>query len=1354
MAEQDQLNKRTQIAEEIMAAPAWEEPPAWAKNHQELQNLYNDVRIFFMIDPANPNIVKEDLIEIYQPAFNMKGRAIWKQFGPSYIRDQNCEYKIFHKIWMTWVGPVEWDWLLNKIPAEEYEKQLELCYQHMNGFLSHYFDKLLEEKVEHEYQKWLASMGEEVQGLELEQGRVFAIDGKKVKIDEKTTASMVRDYLAGGCDVAGCSQAKIVADSKKDEVFGLKPRALFGDLIKKDPFHDAIQEENVEVEQPGEALSSSNQVQEVIVVEHPEEAVAPPNPDDLRRKQRMPQPAPENFKEWSKMTEEEQNEMTKIHYGPWGMPDRDIAAARPQEAAPVKRKRGRPRKDPLPETQPTQVSPSRTPATQTPPRPDGLQEHSVFTVPTAALEAVAATHGERGRFAAPPALVLTGHPEGLQSGFRQPRYLQRSEGAAFRPRVPRPPLGPRPEDPSSYQKKCNEIQKLKAQQARDRLRAPQKSSTEGSTFENQPAAQVNRQQDRAPTGMGPSQAVNQATANGEPSQLPPCTQADLARWRQDMERRRQALERHRVARRGPVPFIGDFHIPEQASQNRSSPVPNGASSPQMGGDFPLDTRQPDFNAFSTPPSPPRAGLRPDQTPLNRDCERIVSGTGEILSGTARAHISGMASFSSTVFGMVASALGTLGQVHGRTGIPAQPAANAIPHPAADGRATQNGGQSAQPEVNRHMDPREPVLPMLEAPSSSMPANTLSGPHEVEEAQEAFNPGVKRPRSRSDVDNPRPNPSMNGPRNHSPIRGMQATTLQSQPGNFQPQQSASFQQQPNGNANSPPAINDYYVMQQTPSPRYHQPSSNLARQPSGNGYSGPQNFPRQENGQSRHRQRSQYGNSQRPNGMIRQRPFYDSSGPPVMSAHSVPHPQYQGRPGNGNPHSAQHPTSVNGGFHGFPGMSQGRMTENMVHQGQIHGNAPAAYGYQSGHANGGYHSSPWAPAGMQMAPAMSRQGSLQVKQSPQGPASGQIPQPMIPQRSSSAESSQGRQSTPAPYRSSRAQAWPDATQQSFMPAQRMSPSPQNLHRPYSATSSSSQQGPSRPGWIAPQQMSQQRSPSRNQQAPSDTNMWDRLLRVHSNVPNNVQSNIMHPSPGTAQELNQQQLQHARPRSTRPELASNVQPNEPTGGQARSQHMHQMQGQNGPRQHSRLPNYAPAGGIPGRQEPNRTMDEPQHQRLSINQARNLLNDQRRGAPPGPGLSSNPNGMQGQPSVRQQAPTTRPVRAEKRRPGTSGNGRYHLSNNRNMNAALPANVVLNLNISQQNNRDPLFYQDPVVHQLQASGQDLPAAQEQLQLVPPIPAWSSQPVPQQPPLDAPDAEFFDFDGFDKDPGKYYKGD
>jgi hypothetical protein len=1349
MAEQDQLNKRTQIAEEIMAAPAWEEPLAWAKNHQELQNLYNDLRIFVMINPAKPNPIKEDLVEIYQPAFNMGGRAIWKQFGPPYIRNQNFEYKVFHKVWTKWVGPVEWDWLRNKIPAEEYEKQLELYYRHMNGFLSHYFDKLLEEKVEHEYQKWLASTGEEVQELELEQGRVFAIDGKKVKISERTTASMVKD---GWCDVGGVSQAKIVADSKKDEVFGLKPRAMFGDLIKKDPFQDAIEKDNIEVEQLGEALGSTNQVEEVVVVEHPEEAVTLTNPDDLRRNQRRPQPSPEEFKEWSEMTEKEQNKMKSIHYGPWAIPDRrdqgmnafagnslsapiageavdeyltsrseiinaaagqsvqqapimlpdsdsddgpkspkqplkkdtplknrhyievdsdddseisdvdpsrlcpaeigqmerDIAAARPQELAAVKRKPSRPRKNSLSETQPTQASTPQTPATQTSGH-DGLQEHSVFAISTAALEAIATTHGERGRFADAPAPLRTGHPKGLQSGFRQPRYLQRSEGAAFRLRVPRPPLGPRPEGRNAYQKKCNEIQKLKAQQARDQLQASQKLSIESSTLGDQPAAQVNGPQGDAPTGKGPSRTVNQASANVEPSQLPPCTQADLDRWRQDMERRGQALVRDRLARRGPVPFIGDFHIAEEISQNLSSPAPNGASSPQMGGDFLRDTQQPDFNAFLTPPSPHRAGLRLDQTPPNQDCGRIVSGTGETLAGTARSYqSSGIGSFSLKLFGTAASTLGTLGQV-GRAGIPAQPAAGAIPPSAADGRATQNVDQKAQPEAHQHMnqDPK-PVFQMLEDPLPLMPANTPSGPHEVEGAQQAFNPGMKRSRSPSDVGNPRPNPSMNRPPHNSPTGAMRTLNIHGQSGNFQPQQSSSFQQQLNVNASLSQAISGYYEMQHTPSQRYYQLSSNLGRQPLGNGYSGPTPFPRQENDQSRHRQRNQYVHSQRPNGMIRQRSFYNYSGPPVMSAHSVPHLQYQGGLGNGNLNAVQHSVSVNGGLHGFPGMSQGVMSGAMAHQAQIYGNAPAPSDYQFGYANGGYYSSPWTPAEMQMTSAVSRQGSLQAQQIPL---------------------------------------------------------------------------------------------SRNQQAPSDTNMWDRMLGVHSAVPNNAQSNIMHPSLRTVQELNQQQLQHVRPRSTRSELANNVQLNEPAGGHARSQHTHQIQDQNGPRQHSRLPNYAPAGGMPGRQVPNRTMDEPQHERLFINQARNLLNDQQRGAPHGTGLSSNLNEIQ--PSVRPQAPT-RPLRAEER-PGDSRNGSYLFSNNRNINTGLPANVVLNQNISQQSNRDVSLCPDPVVHQLQMNDQNVPALQRQ-QLAPPIPAWSSQSVSPQPPLNTLDGDYFDWDKYNNE--------
>ncbi len=1136
MSLQDQKDKRAQILREFRATE-WDRVYACP---QMVHEFHEAVRI---VEPSPAGGVK---VHKFQRSFDAIGWKIWQRFGPDFMRHANSEYAIYRKEWVKKCGHLQWQLAQESIPVNQFRTEVEHEYRAMNDFMSSYFDKLLEDKVELEYQKWLAEMKKTLVMVleeELPPHHVFVVSGEKVSVELFTTGHRIQGLMSSECradpKTPSWTRGKLAHESQNSMIFGLKPKPMFGDLIDDEFTRDSSNKTEEDLKEDQDCSTAES-----------ETGKAPaPMPDNARK---IPLPAGSRNGNKNYMSEELYQRRIGLHYGPGGIPDRtdqgigaargnnskkrrspelmdgmesskrprcDATTAQPSQKdgesvgragesgsqigkspslainvsdsddddgpnpppdrgstikrghcdesdsdgetetlsdvesrldpavneemlqsvsgarsqnPPVKRKRGRPRKNPFPEPQANTPGPSQEPATRPRPVPDNFQEILLHRVPA---ETQALAHATRGAFSTSPEPLQTSHPSSLPSGFsdemlepNQPRRIIAVRPSFRRlPRVERPRIEPPPADRK---------QKLASSQLNSRF-----SSSMTGMLVNGPAGKTSLSQSRAPIGPRAAQShglqnaasgtMTAAASNGmqtvsysaslrsrnpevgmdgRPLGRPPARPNGLSR---------QSISGPRAGAAG-LPNQGFTQIPVLA------PLPTFASSSSNGGYM--------SNGFSGP--------------VREGSEIPPRGTGDTVAHGQAPRSSSMTNGSSmTPSRAVAGARQTLDQARERAKISQEPRGPRIQRSGST-RITTQGNQPSH--FQRFHDPR--------------PQNSVNG--------------------------------FPSPPYSTQSWGIQNMSLGIQPGSQYAPQISSVHYPPNGASSPSLAVFGQNILQQTPHPGIFQDSPLAFNQGPGNVYLRPQVFsPHSPHGygEPMSRQRSQYGHSQLHQDMFRQRSANGYGVSRNMTAAREPHlsrldfkypyaTQIIGSPDSSNVYHNPHrsPTENN--------------SMVMTQQSPTVGDSGQALASYSAIAVSGYPT-PQSLTGVQEAQSMSRQRS----------STGSLANP----------------SSHLAYQSSRSPGTPRINQQRSMTPQGMSQSPPPVSQLSSGTGLASQQSLSGPGPRVTQPSSQQRVLPSSQPISQTQEAYERLFARGNAARNYIRARDM---PRSNQNLNQQQLQN--------------------------------------------------------------------------------------------------------------------------------------------------------------------------------------------------------------------------------------
>ncbi|KAH8760199.1 hypothetical protein BGZ57DRAFT_956963 [Hyaloscypha finlandica] len=359
MTVQEQKDKRTEILGQIMRDQwvdrPWDQPLSNFALHvvrsrgyarqeyieQQLADLHKSIRIHH----SSPLVAAER--EKQQKSLLGTGCMIFKQFGIKYMAHKYCELNMAQRWWKFRFEELDIRFAKKEIPEAVYVKGAHDFYAMMVGFLNSYWDKLLEERVNLEYNKWHSSVRqsfreEKIPKDHLGREKVFVLEDGEWVLDlpENSPTKVVKcimDMVDNCCKVPmsrtedGASiTTEWIQDAckKSSKIFGLTPEHR-GEASPPEPATNP--NDNDSHTEGGDSLpelEGEESPDEFEFEEQDPTLVSPPeNSDRLRpaeptrpRKndERLP-PLPNNepwLKEWKDMSEAQRKSMKELHFGP------------------------------------------------------------------------------------------------------------------------------------------------------------------------------------------------------------------------------------------------------------------------------------------------------------------------------------------------------------------------------------------------------------------------------------------------------------------------------------------------------------------------------------------------------------------------------------------------------------------------------------------------------------------------------------------------------------------------------------------------------------------------------------------------------------------------------------------------------------------------------------------------------------------------------------------------------------------------------------------------------------------------------------------------------------------------------
>ncbi|PMD22305.1 hypothetical protein NA56DRAFT_98905 [Hyaloscypha hepaticicola] len=255
----------SEMAMQILKANGFDCPP---HSLQIVQQFTKAVEIDHEIDVA------VDERGAYQKSLRGRGWWIYEEFGIDYLTQPTCEWARFQKWCAHEFMLLGRSCYKQEMSGQEYIEKAKNLYRTMNDFQATYWDKLRQDRVELEYQKWLFAVRKSVQEQELPVDKIWDIEAGEVVLSalEATSAKSIQRFMEDECHLSGehASRtqqwiARKVGSSKL--IFGLSPehRGLVPSLQTpslsegsniENGAHGAINDDGAEVSE--EELSLAN----------------------------------------------------------------------------------------------------------------------------------------------------------------------------------------------------------------------------------------------------------------------------------------------------------------------------------------------------------------------------------------------------------------------------------------------------------------------------------------------------------------------------------------------------------------------------------------------------------------------------------------------------------------------------------------------------------------------------------------------------------------------------------------------------------------------------------------------------------------------------------------------------------------------------------------------------------------------------------------------------------------------------------------------------------------------------------------------------------------------------------------
>ena len=294
---------------------------------QTVQQVTKAVEIDHEIDVA------ADERASYQRSLWGRGWWIYEQFGIEYLTQPTCEWARFQK-WCTHEFiRISQSFCKQEISGEEYIETAKKVYRTMNDFQATYWDKLRQDRLELEYQKWLFAVRKSVQEQELPVDMVWDIEAGEVVLSalEATSAESIKRFMEDEChfpkEVESHTQQWIahkVGSSKL--IFGLSPehRGLLPPPQTPPPSegsdaetgaHGAINDDEAEVSE--EELSPANISPATGIIQGGlwlSKQLGAKKRFNAKQLPPLPNKEPWIFK-WVEMSDAQKARMREIHYG-------------------------------------------------------------------------------------------------------------------------------------------------------------------------------------------------------------------------------------------------------------------------------------------------------------------------------------------------------------------------------------------------------------------------------------------------------------------------------------------------------------------------------------------------------------------------------------------------------------------------------------------------------------------------------------------------------------------------------------------------------------------------------------------------------------------------------------------------------------------------------------------------------------------------------------------------------------------------------------------------------------------------------------------------------------------------------
>jgi hypothetical protein len=137
----------------------------------------------------------------YQRSLWGRGWWVYEQFGIEYLTQPTCEWARFQK-WCTYEFILlSQSFCKQEISGQEYIETAKTVYRTMNDFQATYWDKLRQDRLELEYQKWLFAVRKSVREQELPVDMVWDIEAGEVVLSalKATSAESIKRFMEDDC---------------------------------------------------------------------------------------------------------------------------------------------------------------------------------------------------------------------------------------------------------------------------------------------------------------------------------------------------------------------------------------------------------------------------------------------------------------------------------------------------------------------------------------------------------------------------------------------------------------------------------------------------------------------------------------------------------------------------------------------------------------------------------------------------------------------------------------------------------------------------------------------------------------------------------------------------------------------------------------------------------------------------------------------------------------------------------------------------------------------------------------------------------------------------------------------------